>query len=78
MRLPRSVGANRLIRALTSLGYQVVRQQGSHIRMRFPGPPSHAVTIPNHDPIKVGTLHGIVSDVAQHLGVEPDEVLARL
>jgi predicted RNA binding protein YcfA (HicA-like mRNA interferase family) len=78
MRLPRGVGANRLMRALTSLGYQVVRQQGSHIRMRFAGPPGHAVTIPNHDPIKVGTLHGIITDVAQHLGVEPDEVLARL
>ena len=65
MRLPRDVSANRLIRALTTLGYQMVRQQGSHIRLRSAGPPSHSVTVPNHDPLKTGTLHGILSEVAK-------------
>ena len=65
MKLPRGVSASRLIRVLTSLGYQIVRQQGSHIRLRYAGPPAHFVTVPNHDPLKIGTLHNIVSDVAK-------------
>jgi hypothetical protein len=32
--------------------------------MRHEGPPAHSVTIPRHDPLKTGTLHGILSEVA--------------
>ena len=68
MKLPRDVSANRLIRALTTLGYQIVRQNGSHIRMRHAGPPTHSVTIPNHDSLKTGTLHSIIASVAEATG----------
>jgi predicted RNA binding protein YcfA (HicA-like mRNA interferase family) len=33
MKLPRGVSGDRLIRALESLGYRVVRQKGSHVRL---------------------------------------------
>ena|ERR1017187_2933722 len=33
MKLPRGVSAERLIRALERLGYAVIRQKGSHIRL---------------------------------------------
>jgi predicted RNA binding protein YcfA (HicA-like mRNA interferase family) len=65
MRLPRGVSADRLIRALERLGYTVIRQKGSHVRMRHEGPPVHSITVPVHDPLKTGTLHGILSEVAQ-------------
>jgi predicted RNA binding protein YcfA (HicA-like mRNA interferase family) len=41
-----------------------VRQTGSHIRLatRQGGEPH--ITVTNHDPIKVGALHGILKDVA--------------
>lgn len=65
MKLPRAISADRLIRVLEHLGYRIVRQRGSHIRMRHDGPPVHTVTIPLHNPLKTGTLHGILSDVAQ-------------
>ena len=68
MRLPRGVSANRLIRALALLGYQIVRQDGSHIRMRRVGPPAHSVTIPNHDALKTGTLHSIIATVSKATG----------
>ena len=65
MKLPRGVSADRLIRVLERLGYKVIRQKGSHVRLRHEGPPAHAITIPLHNPLKTGTLHGILSEVAQ-------------
>ena len=65
MKLPRGVSADRVIRALERLGYEVIRQKGSHVRMRHEGPPAHTITVPLHNPLKIGMLHGILSEVAQ-------------
>jgi predicted RNA binding protein YcfA (HicA-like mRNA interferase family) len=65
MKLPRGVSADRVIRALERLGYGVIRQEGSHVRLRHEGPPVHTITVPLHNPLKIGTFHGILSEVAQ-------------
>jgi predicted RNA binding protein YcfA (HicA-like mRNA interferase family) len=65
MKLPRDVPAERLIRVLERLGYQVLRQKGSHVRLRHEGPPAHLVTVPCHGPLKIGTLHAILAEVSQ-------------
>jgi predicted RNA binding protein YcfA (HicA-like mRNA interferase family) len=65
MKLPRGVSGDRLIRTLERLGYGAIRQKGSHVRLRHAGPPSHSITIPMHSPLKTGTLHAILSEVAQ-------------
>jgi predicted RNA binding protein YcfA (HicA-like mRNA interferase family) len=65
MKIPRGVSADRLIRALHRAGYEMVRQKGSHVRLRHQGPPAHLITIPLHNPLKTGTLHGILTEVAQ-------------
>ena len=65
MKLPRDVSGDRLIRALERLGYGVIRQKGSHVRLRHEGPPQHMVTIPRHSPLKPGTLFGVLAEVAQ-------------
>ena len=65
MKLPRGVSADRVIRALEHIGYGVIRQKGSHVRLRHEGPPAHTITVPLHNPLKSGTLHGILSEVAQ-------------
>jgi predicted RNA binding protein YcfA (HicA-like mRNA interferase family) len=64
MKLPRSVSADSLIRALERVGYEFIRQRGSHVRLRHPGPPVHTITVPLHNPMKTGTLHGILAEVA--------------
>lgn len=64
MKLPRGVSADRLIRALERVGYEVIRQKGSHVRLRHKGPPSHTITVPLNNPLKIGTLHGILAEVA--------------
>ena len=56
MKLPRGVPANRLIRVLERLGYKVIRQRGSHVRLRHEGPPAHTITVPLHNPLKTGTF----------------------
>jgi predicted RNA binding protein YcfA (HicA-like mRNA interferase family) len=74
MKLPRGVPGNRVVRALEHLGYKVIRQKGSHIRMRHEGPPAHSLTVPLHDPLKAGTLHGILSEVAQARSISLESV----
>ena len=77
MKLPRGVSGDRMVRVLERQGYEVLRQKGSHIRLRHPGPPVHLITVPNHDPLKTGTLHGILAEVAMMRGITI-EALAEL
>jgi predicted RNA binding protein YcfA (HicA-like mRNA interferase family) len=62
---------------LQHLGYTIVRQKGSHVRLCHSGPPEHLITVPLHNPLKTGTLHGILAEVAQVRAVEV-ETLAEL
>ena len=64
MKLPRGVSGDRLIRALQHVGYSVIRQRGSHVRLQHAGPPAHTITVPLHNPLKTGTLHGVLAEVA--------------
>ena len=34
------------------------------MRLRHDGQPVHAITVPLHNPLKIGTLHSILSEVA--------------
>jgi predicted RNA binding protein YcfA (HicA-like mRNA interferase family) len=78
MKLPRGVAADRLLRVLERLGYEVVRQKGSHIRLRHSGPPAHLITVPLHNPLKTGTLHGILAEVAQTRSVTVESLTESL
>lgn len=78
MRLPRDMDAPELIKALQRIGYRVVRQSGSHIRLQADQPKLHALTIPNHSPLKLGTLSAILSEVAQYRGTTKDELIETL
>ena len=48
------------------------------MRLTTEQPTQHHITIPSHDPLKVGTLAAILGDVAQHLKISRDELLGRL
>jgi len=78
MKLPRNISARDLIKALSTLGYLVTRQKGSHIRVTTEQEGTHHLTIPDHDPIRIGTLASILGDVADHFGISRDELLERL
>lgn len=78
MKLPRVLSGAELIRSLGKLGYRVTRQSGSHVRLTTDTPSQHHVTIPNHDPLKVGTLAAILADVAAHSRLSREQVVERL
>jgi len=78
MKLPRDVSGAQLVKALGALGYRVTRQSGSHIRLTCEHPQQHHVTIPNHDSLRLGTLSGVLNDVAAHHGLNREALLERL
>ncbi len=74
MKLSRDVSAKELIKTLSKFGYEITRQKGSHIRLtRKTESSSHHVTVPNHDPLKLGTLSEILSQVSTNLGISKEE-----
>ena len=77
MKLPRDLSGAELARLLRRYGYEEIRQTGSHIRVRSVSKGSeHQVTIPAHNPMKVGTLSGILLEVCTYLEISK-EALAR-
>ena len=78
MKLPRDISGISLARALSVLGYEIDRQTGSHIRLTTSQNGEHHITIPAHDPIKIGTLSAILNDVAEHHKVSRADVLGLL
>lgn len=64
-------------------GYEPSKQSTSHIRLtRTTAEGQHHITLPNHKPLRLGTLSGILGDVASHLkkdkGELVDEILVDL
>jgi predicted RNA binding protein YcfA (HicA-like mRNA interferase family) len=78
MKLPRDVSGADLAKRLGRSGYEITRQTGSHLRLTTTECGQHHVTIPNHDPLKVGTLAGILNDVAAHFEITRAELIQRL
>jgi len=79
VRIPRDINASDLVRALRVLGYEHVRQDGSHIRLTTTMGGIHHITVPNHRPLKVGTLlGGVLKPVAAHHNLTIDELLEML
>ncbi len=70
MRIPRDIGAEDLISLPRRYGYQSTRQTGSHIRRTTAMNGEHHITIPRHKPLRVGTLQGILKDIADHLNTD--------
>ena len=78
MKLPRDLSGNELVKALARLGYIVDHQTGSHIRLTTQHNGEHHVTIPAHNPIKIGTLNAILHDVAAYASLSREELLEKL
>lgn len=78
MRVPRDLSGRDLIFRLQRLGYVVTRQTGSHVRLTTSEGGEHHVTVPNHDPLRLGTLSAILTAVAAHHGIDRDALLKRL
>lgn len=78
MRIPRDINGNELIDALNRLGYSKVKQVGSHIKLVTVENGEHHVTIPNHSPIKIGTLNHILKDISEHFEISKEDLIKKI
>ena len=78
MKIPRDISGQELIRYFKPYGYIITRQTGSHIRLTTNDNGQHHITIPNHAPLKVGTLSAILADVAIHFNKSKDILVQEL
>jgi predicted RNA binding protein YcfA (HicA-like mRNA interferase family) len=77
-RLPQ-VSGRALVKLLHSLGYETVRQKGSHIRLRKTTTlGEHNLTVPDHKSLAKGTLNDILTRVSLWNGIPKEELLHRL
>ncbi|HEY6503514.1 MAG TPA: type II toxin-antitoxin system HicA family toxin [Chitinophagaceae bacterium] len=78
MKLPRNISADELVSSLKKFGYSISRQKGSHIRLTTISNGEHHLTVPDHNPIKLGTLSSIVNDIAAHFKLTKEETAKKL
>ena len=78
MKTPRDLSGADLAKALRTLGYVVTRQSGSHLRVTTQTGGEHHEVIPNHSPVKIGTLKSILRNVAAHHQISVQKVIELL
>jgi predicted RNA binding protein YcfA (HicA-like mRNA interferase family) len=77
MRLPRDLSGRDLAKALGKLGYEIVRQTGSHVCLTTQRNGQHHITIPDHDRLRAGAGARAFSRLAHPLQLsQPDQPTA--
>ena len=77
MKMPRDINSDELIKVVSQYGYNISRQTGSHIRLTNKDG-SHNITIPNHSPIKIGTLSSIIKDICTINNISISDFIKKL
>lgn len=72
--IPKDITGKELVKRLKLLGYVAIRQNGSHIRVQTEQNGKHSETVPNHDPMKQGTLRKILKNIANHFDLTLNEL----
>ena len=67
------VSAKQLIKALRKIGFEIVSQKGSHIKLL--GPNNKIAIVPNHSQIKKGTLK---KGILNPLGISVEKLIKLL
>ena len=70
------VSGDQLIKLLLKLGYEIVRQKGSHVRLRkITEAGEHNITVPRHREIAKGTLNDILTRIATWNNISKDKLI---
>ncbi len=76
--LPQASGRS-VVGLLKKLGYEVVRQRGSHVHLRkTTDSGEHRITVPAHRTLAKGTLNDILARVSLWNGIPKAELLKLL
>lgn len=78
MRIPRDISGGELIKRLKPFGYSITRQTGSHIRLTTEMNGVHRITIPNHNPLRIGTISSIITEISHHFNMSKDQLIRNL
>jgi len=79
LKLPRDLSGRDFAHLLRRYGYEVIRQEGSHLRLLSSAKRNpHRITVPDNPELKIGTLRALVRLVAEYLGVKPADVMREL
>jgi predicted RNA binding protein YcfA (HicA-like mRNA interferase family) len=79
MKLPRDLYGRELAGILCRhWGYEQVNQVGSHIILQTETPVHHRLAVPDHKPLRIGTLNGILRAVAAAKQTTREAILASL
>ena len=79
MKIPRDLDGRTLAACLCKHeGYVKIHQQGSHIILQTGMPGQQRIPVPDHSPLRIGTLSAILRLVAKHKGVTRDDILDTL
>jgi len=78
-KMPRDISGRELAKLLHIYEYKIEREKGSHIRLVSTHKQSeHKITIPDHQPIKIGTLNNILNDISSYLEISKQELINEL
>jgi predicted RNA binding protein YcfA (HicA-like mRNA interferase family) len=76
MKLPRDLSGEELVKHLSKhWDYVKIHQVGSHIILQTQQPTPHRIAVPEHSPLRIGTLNAILSSIADHKSVSKEAVL---
>lgn len=79
MKLPRDLNGAELVKVLCrDFGYRKINQEGSHMILQTDIPRSHRLSIPDHRPLRTGTLNSILRSVAAAKGIDKTDLLSKL
>ncbi len=78
MKIPRGLTGRELVRLLLPFGYVITRQAGNHIRLTTEQNGTHHITIPDHNPLRIGTLSSILNEVALHFNMSKNELVKQI
>lgn len=70
------VSGEELLKVLTRLGYEIIRQRGSHVRLKKPtAAGDHNITVPLHEELAKGTFNDILNEVSIWNGISKSDLL---
>jgi predicted RNA binding protein YcfA (HicA-like mRNA interferase family) len=76
MKLPRDMSGDELVKHLTKRwDYVKIHQVGSHIILQTQHPSPNRIAVPEHTPLRIGTLNAILSSIAAHKNVSKEVIL---
>lgn len=79
MKLPRDLNGGQLVKILCRhFGYHKVNQEGSHIILETDSPRHHRLAVPDHSPLRLGTLNAILNAVAHAKEMEKAKIMEKL